>query len=50
MQRRANKINAILYDRYYLQNSKAITFEKTRSHTKYKEPNVPSHLYFLIEF
>ena len=26
----------ILYDRYYLQNCKAITFEKITNHTKYK--------------
>ena len=44
-QRRGIKINTILYDRYYLQNFKAITFEKIANHTKYKKPNVPSHLH-----
>ena len=37
------KINTILYDRYYLQNCKAIAFEKIASHTKDKKPNTPSH-------
>ena len=45
LQRRSNKINTILYDRYYLQNCKAITFEKIANHTKCKKPNVPSHLH-----
>ena len=35
----------MLYDRYYLQNCKAITFEKIASETKHKKPIVPSHLY-----
>ena len=35
----------MLYDRYYFQNCKAITFEKTTSHKKYKKPIVPSHLH-----
>ena len=45
LKRRSNKINTILYDRYYSQNCKAITFEKIATHTKYKNPNVPSHLH-----
>ena len=40
---RSNKINTILYDRYCLQNCKAITFAKIADHTKYKKPNVLSH-------
>ena len=28
-----------------LQNCKAITFEKIANRTKYKKPNVPSHLH-----
>ena len=28
-------------------NCKAITFEKIANHTKYKKPNVPSHLHIL---
>ena len=39
-QRRSNEMNTILYDRYYLQNCKVITFEKIANHTKYKKPNV----------
>ena len=31
---------------YYLQNCKAILFEKNTNHTKYKYSNVPSHLFF----
>ena len=38
-------LNTTLYDRYYLQNCKAITFRKTTNHAKYKKPNVPGHLY-----
>ena len=45
LHRRNNRINTILYDRYYLQNSKAITFEKIANHTKYQKPNIPSHLH-----
>ena len=38
-------------DRYYLQNCKAITFEKIANHTKYEKPNVPSHLHiFWLNF
>ena len=40
---RSNKINTILYERYYLQNYKAITFEKIANHTKYKKLVIPSH-------
>ena len=40
-----NQVNTILYDRYYLQNSKAISFEKIANHAKYEKPNVPSYLY-----
>ena len=36
LQRRSNKINTILYDRYYLQNYKAITIKKIGNFTKYK--------------
>ena len=43
-QRRSNKINAILYDKYYLQNCKAITFEKIANYTKYKKRYVRNHL------
>ena len=43
--KRSNKIDTILYDRYYLQNCKATTYEKISNHTKYKTTNVPSHLY-----
>ena len=32
-----NKINTIQYDRYYLQNCKAIIFEDITNHTKYKK-------------
>ena len=39
------KKNTLLYDRYYLQNCKAIPFEKNANHTKYKEPNVPINLH-----
>ena len=45
VERRSNNINTILYDGYYLQNCIDITFEKTASNTKYKKPNVSSHLY-----
>ena len=45
LQRRSNKINTILCDIYYLQNCHDITFEKIASHTKYKKPNVSSHLH-----
>ena len=38
-------LNTTLYDRYYLQNCKAITFRKITNHAKYKKPNVPGHLY-----
>ena len=45
LQRRSNKVNTMLYDRYYLQNCKATTFEKFANHTEYKKLNVPSHLH-----
>ena len=45
LQRRNNKINIILYDRYYLQYCKAITFEKIANHEEYKKPNALSHLH-----
>ena len=35
----------VLYDRYYLENCKATTFEKVANHTRYEKPNSPSHLY-----
>ena len=39
------------YDRYYLQNCKAIPFKKIGKHAKYKELNVPSHLHiFWLNF
>ena len=45
---RSNKINTIIYDRYYLQNYKAITFE---NHIQYKKLSVPCHLYiFQLNF
>ena len=31
-----NKLNTTLFDRYYLQNCKAITFRKIKNHTKCK--------------
>ena len=37
--------NALIYDRYYLQDCKAITFGKIVDHTKYKKPNVPRRLH-----
>ena len=43
MQKRSNKNNTVLYDRYYLQNWKAIKYEKIANHRKYRKPNVPSH-------
>ena len=36
MQRRGNKLNTTLFDRYHLQNCKAITLRKITYHTKYK--------------
>ena len=45
LQRKSNKVDTILHDRYYLQNYKVITFEKVENHTKYKKPNVLSHLH-----
>ena len=40
---KAIKFSTILYDkRYYLQNCKAIPFEKIVNHKKYKKPNAPS--------
>ena len=44
VERTRNKINTILDDRYYLENYKSITFEEIKKHTKYKKPNIPSHL------
>ena len=32
---RGNKLNTALYDIYYLQNGKAITFRKIANNTKY---------------
>ena len=50
-QRRGNKLNTTLYDRWYLQNCKAITFRKIANNTKYKKPNVPSHFHiFWVNF
>ena len=41
----------MLYDRYYLQNRKAIAFEKIANHTKYKKRNLPSYLHiFRLNF
>ena len=42
---RCNELNTTLDDSYYLQNCKAITFVKIANYTKYKKPNVPSHLH-----
>ena len=40
-----------LFDRYYSQNYKAITFRKITNHTKYKLTDVPSHLHiFWLNF
>ena len=39
------KPNTMLYDRYYPHNCKAITFSKILNHTKYKKPNVSSHVH-----
>ena len=51
LQRRNNKTNAILYHRYYLRNCKTITIEQIANYTKYKKPNVPSHLHiFWLNF
>ena len=50
---KGDTIKLILHynDRYYLQNCKAITFEKIANHTKYEKPNVPSHLHiFWLNF
>ena len=44
MQKASNKINAILYDRYYLKNCKAIIFEKIENHTKCRKPNAPTYV------
>ena len=41
---RSNKVNIILYDRYYLENCNTITFKKIANHTKYEKPNVSNHL------
>ena len=38
------QLNTALFDRQYLENSKAIAFRKIRNHTKYELPNVPNHL------
>ena len=46
LHKRSIKINIILCDRCYLQNCTSIAFEKIANHTKYKKPNVPSHLNF----
>ena len=51
LQSRSNENNIILFDRYYLQNCKAIIFEKIGNHKKYKKPNAPSHLHiFWLNF
>ena len=37
--------------KYYLQNCKAITFEKIPNHSKHKKPNVPFHIHiFWLNF
>ena len=47
----AIKYDMILYDRDIIQDCKTITFEKIADHTKYKKPNVPSHLHiFRLDF
>ena len=38
------QLNTALFDRYYLENWKAIAFRKVINHTKYELPNVPNHL------
>ena len=41
----------MLYDRYYLQNCKAITFEKIAKHARYKKPNASGHFHiFCLNF
>ena len=45
LQRREKKRNTTLYDRYYLQTCKAVTFEKITNHAKYKQSNIPGQLY-----
>ena len=37
LQRRGNKKNTTIFDRYYSQTCKAITFRKITNHTKYKQ-------------
>ena len=50
-QRRSNEMNTTLYDRYYLQNCKAIIFERIANQIKYKKPDVPSHFHnFWLNF
>ena len=46
LQTRGNKLNTTLFDRYYSQNRKSITFRKVINDAKYKKTNAPSHLYF----
>ena len=47
----AIKYDMILYDRDIIQDCKTITFEKIANDTKYKKPNVPSHLHiFRLDF
>ena len=36
--------NTTLFDRYYSQNCKTITFRKINNHAKHGKINVPSHL------
>ena len=36
LQRRGNKLNTTIFDRYYSQTCKAITFRKITNHTKHK--------------
>ena len=51
LQRRGNKPNTTLFDRYYSQNCKCITFRKITNHTRYKQTNIPSHLHiFWVNF
>ena len=45
LQRRSNKNNTILYDRYYLKTVKPSHWKKLQIKQKIKKHNIPSHLY-----
>ena len=51
LKRRGNKLNTALFDRYYSQNCKVITFRKITNHRRHKQTNVRSHLHvFWLNF